>query len=205
MIIWVISTERERPSLLNTLYFGGIMDNQTGQQHEEEELGYLFNVEILIKGTTNPLALQALLKLLNSSTDIIDYRVNSGIELGQIIESTLASRKQSRIDKANAVTAKNNSKEAAKQQATAEKKKSEPASSNFKELAASDEFQAWIQNYISANKLVRLYVNRNGKRTSIPCRILNFLPETYALNVYHVDEKQVYTLKLSEVIDFLDT
>lgn len=171
------------------------MDNQTGQHHEEE-LGYLFNVEILIKGTTNPLALQALLKLLNGGPDIIDYRINSGIELGQIIESTLASRKQSRIDKARA---------ASTSPAATEKKKSEPTSGNFKELASSDEFQAWIQSYITGNKLVRLYINRNGKRTSIPCRILNFLPETYALNVYHVDEKQVYTLKLSEVIDFLDT
>ncbi|WP_178024304.1 hypothetical protein [uncultured Paenibacillus sp.] len=183
------------------------MDNQTGQ-HQEEELGYLFNVEILVKGKTNPLALQALLKLLNSGPDIIDYRINSGIELGQIIESTLASRKQSRIDKARSVTAKNNAKEAPKPPAAAEKKKSEPAAStsgNFKDIAASEEFQAWIQGYIKENKLVRLYVNRNGKRASIPCRILNFLPETYALNVYHVDEKQVYTLKLSEVIDFLDT
>ncbi|WP_059046243.1 hypothetical protein [Paenibacillus rubinfantis] len=191
------------------------MDNQTGQHHEEE-LGYLFNVEILIKGSTNPLALQALLKLLNEGPDIIDYRINSGIELGRIIESTLASRKQSRIDKARAATAKDSTKETAKDSgkeapkpsAAAEKKKSEPAASapgNFKDIAASEEFQAWIQSYITANKLVRLYVNRNGKRTSIPCRILNFLPETYALNVYHVDEKQVYTLKLSEVIDFLDT
>lgn len=181
------------------------MDNQTGQHHEEE-LGYLFNVEILIKGKTNPLALQALLKLLNGSPDIIDFRINSGIELGQIIESTLASRKQSRIDKARAVTAKNSAKETPKPPAAAEKKKSEPAASgNFKDIAASEEFQAWIQSYITGNKLVRLYVNRNGKWTSIPCRILNFLPETYALNVYHVDEKQVYTLKLSEVIDFLDT
>ncbi|MCK8486066.1 hypothetical protein M0651_02650 [Paenibacillus sp. MBLB2552] len=180
------------------------MDNQTGQHHEEE-LGYLFNVEILIKGTTNPLALQALLKLLNGGPDIIDYRINSGIELGQIIESTLASRKQSRIDKARAATTKSSGKEAPKSQAATEKKTSEPTSGNFKELASSDEFQAWIQSYITGNKLVRLYINRNGKRTSIPCRILNFLPETYALNVYHVDEKQVYTLKLSEVIDFLDT
>lgn len=179
------------------------MDNHTGQHHDEDS-GYLFNVEILIKGKSNPLALQALLKLLNDGPDVIDYRINSGIELGRIIESTLASRKQSRIDHARSVTAKNSAKETSKPPASAEKKKSEPASGNFKDLAASDEFQTWIQSYITENKLVRLYINRNGKRTSIPCRILNFLPETYALNVYHVDEKQVYTLKLSEVIDFLD-
>lgn len=159
------------------------MENQTGQHDNQEEVGYLFNVEILVKGTTNPLALQALLKLLNDSPDIIDYR----------------------IETAQAVKAKNNGKETSKQPAVVEKKKSEPASSNFKELATSDEFQAWIQSYITSNKLVRLYVNRNGKRTSMPCRILNFLPETYAVSVYHVDEKQVYTLKLSEIIDFSDT
>ncbi|MEC2342772.1 hypothetical protein P9H28_01460 [Paenibacillus barengoltzii] len=182
------------------------MENQTGQhQKQDDELGYLFNVEILVKGTTNPVALQALMKLLNDSPDIIDYRINSGIELGRIIESTLASRKQSRINTAQAEKAKNSGKETTKPSAAVEKKKSEPASSNFKELTTSDEFQDWIQSYITGNKLVRLYINRNGKRTSMPCRILNFLPETYAVSVYHVDEKQVYTLKLSEIIDFLDT
>lgn len=192
------------------------MDNQTGKQHEEE-LGYLFNVEILVKNKSNALALQSLLELLNSGSSIIDYRINSGIELGEIIESLLASRKQNFITKTYKRLGKAGAaKESGNPPAGSENKKSGPApktqpsgetaaAGNFKELAASEEFQAFIQSYITGNKLVRLLVNRNGKRINIPCRILNFLPETYALNVYHVDEKQVYTLKLSEIIDFLDT
>ncbi|MDU5951065.1 MAG: hypothetical protein E6Z15_28890, partial [Paenibacillus macerans] len=92
-----------------------------------------------------------------------------------------------------------------KPQPKAEAPVPDQAASGFKDFASSEEFQKWIQSYITGNKLVRLYINRNGERMSIPCRILNFLPETYALNVYHVDEKQVYNLKLSEIIDFLDT
>jgi hypothetical protein len=72
---------------------------------------------------------------------------------------------------------------------------------SFESMAKSQEFEKWIQKYIANNSLVRLLVNRNGKRISIPCRILNFLTDTYTLTVYHVDEKQVYSFHLSEIID----
>ncbi|WP_059051751.1 hypothetical protein [Paenibacillus senegalimassiliensis] len=180
------------------------MNKQTGQHHKEE-LGYLFNIEILVKNNSNALALQTLLELLNSSDKIIDYRINSGSELGKVIESMLANSKQAHITASH--------KHPEKTEVTKElpAKSSKPPipetaiSGSFKDIAASDEFQTWIQNYIKGNQLVRLYINRNGKRVNMPCRILNFQPETYTLSVYHVDEKQVYTLKLSEVIDLLDT
>lgn len=199
------------------------MNKQTGQHHKEE-LGYLFNIEILVKDNSNALALQALLELLNSSDKIIDYRINSGSELGKVIEAMLAHSKQAHImashkhpeklESPKDTAGKSGKKEAAIMPIPgkpAVKFKSEsPAadeatSSSFKDIAASDEFLVWIQSYIKNNQLVRLYINRNGKRVNMPCRILNFQPETYALSVYHVDEKQVYTLKLSEVIDLLDT
>lgn len=187
------------------------MDNHTGKQ--KEELGYLFNVEILVKNQSNALALQSLLELLNNGSSIIDYRINSGIELGEIIDALLETRKQTFISKTYKRLGKT---EPAKAHTENDKKPSEPevkpkapakkeVSGSFKDFASSENFQSWIQNYITGNKLVRLYIHRNGSRINIPCRILNFLPENAALNVYHVDEKQVYTLNLSEIIDFLDT
>ncbi|WP_018753340.1 hypothetical protein [Paenibacillus sanguinis] len=176
--------------------------NKQNEQHDEEELGYLFNVDILIKGNSNALALQSLLELLNNNDNIIDYRINSGSQLGKIIESMLANSKQAHIKSSHKhPEIQESPPKSSKLPVAAE----EAISSSFKDIAASEEFQAWIQNYINNNRLVRLYIKRNGKRINIPCRILNFQPEVYTLSVYHVDEKQVYTLKLSEVIDFLDT
>src|SRR5690606_2398156 len=89
---------------------------------------------------------------------------------------------------------------------TADKPKIAPTvKDSFAAVALSGDFGDWIQKYISENRLVRILVNRNGERMSIPCRILNFQSENYAINVYHVDEKQVYTFMLSEVIDFMET
>lgn len=202
------------------------MDNQTNNDHEQ--LGYLFNVEILVKGKSNAAALQSLLQVLNSGEPIIDYRINSGIELGQIIESLLATKKQSIISGSyNRLSMKAPGKPEApgkpkdrtgnltpdittdkttdKTKAPDKAELSPNVEDRFAAVAMSGNFQDWIQRYISENRLVRILINRNGERTSIPCRILNFQSETYAINVYHVDEKQVYTFMLSEVIDFIDT
>lgn len=190
------------------------MDNHNNNDHEQ--LGYLFNVEILVKSKSNATALQSLLELLNSGEQIIDYRINSGIELGEIIESLLAARKQSFISRSykrlttnsstkQEATEKNNDKVADKSKAPDELKIAPNAEDSFAALAMSGNFQDWIQKYISENRLVRILIYRNGERINIPCRILNFQSETYAINVYHVDEKQVYTFMLSEVIDFIET
>ncbi|WP_410769813.1 hypothetical protein [Fontibacillus sp. BL9] len=187
------------------------MDNQI-ENNKKEDLGYLFNVEILVRNDSNAKALQSLLALLNSGENIIDYRVNSGIELGEIIESLLTAKKQSIISKSyKRLTATEQSKKTpdaqpAKAKAPAQEPapKTQQGKGTFEEIAKSGEFEKWIKTYIADNRLVRLLINRNGERTSIPCRVLNFLPETYTLSVYHVDEKQVYTFNLSEIIDFID-
>ncbi|MCM3038814.1 hypothetical protein M3201_03750 [Paenibacillus motobuensis] len=174
---------------------------------DQEELGYLFNVEILVKEQTNAKALQKLLQLLNSSDDIIDYRINSGIELGAIINSMLANKKQSLINKSYKRInegASNPTPSETKDTKTPHAPKEQPESpqqNSFVSMAKSQYFENWVQKYIAENSLVRLLVNRNGKRVSIPCRILNFLTDTYTMTVYHVDEKQVYSFHLSEIID----
>ncbi|HER2178043.1 TPA: hypothetical protein VJS51_001896, partial [Streptococcus pyogenes] len=61
----------------------------------EEEIGFLFNVDILIKSRSNALALQSLLEFINKEEQIADFRIQSGIELGKIIEVTLQSKKDS--------------------------------------------------------------------------------------------------------------
>ncbi|WP_334073881.1 MULTISPECIES: hypothetical protein [Paenibacillus] len=169
------------------------MDKQS-EGKNKEELGYLFNVEILVRNNTNAKALQSLLQVLNQGKDIIDYRINSGIELGEIIESLLTAKKQSIISKSyKRLTNVESDKK------TPEAKKN---TSQFEQFAGSEEFQQWIKRHIADNRLVRLLVSRNGERVSIPCRILNYLAETSTINVYHVDEKQVYTFNLNEIIEF---
>ncbi|AZK48163.1 hypothetical protein [Paenibacillus lentus] len=189
------------------------MDNHNNNDHEQ--LGYLFNVEILVKSKSNAVALQSLLQLLNSGEQIIDYRINSGIELGEVIDSLLAAKKQSIISRSyKRLTTNTSTKQESSDishdkaddnsEATDKTKIAPNAENSFAAVAMSGNFQEWIQKYISENRLVRLLINRNGERVNIPCRILNFQVETYTINVYHVDEKQVYTFTLSEVIDFMD-
>lgn len=192
------------------------MNNQNNKN--DGELGFLFNVEILVKDETNAKALQSLLHLLNNANNIIDYRINSGIELGEIIESLLKAKKQSLISKsykrlkANDET-KNSSEDIVgtttqpspgSQSTKKSASQPKPEPSSFKEIAQSKDFQEWIQKYITGNRLVRIVIKKGEERISIPCRILNFISESYNLTVYHVDEKQVYTFKLSEIIDFID-
>jgi len=166
----------------------------------KEDLGYLFNVEILVRNETNAKALQSLLQVLNQGEDIIDYKINSGIELGEIIESLLTAKKKSIISKSYQRLTNVESDKKAKE--AKEAKDAKKSANQFEQFAGSEEFQQWIKRHIADNRLVRLLVNRNGERISIPCRILNFLAETSTINVYHVDEKQVYTFNLNEIIEF---
>lgn len=190
-------------------------DNTVKASGSKEDLGFLFNVEVLVRSETNAKALQLLLQTLNQSEHIIDYKINSGIELGTIIESLLASKKQSIITKSynrlHAGSDKDQGKEPSK--VPAEKKpipaKPEASANNvnktsFDDFAKNEEFTLWIQKFIIENRLVRLLVHRQGERISIPCRILNYMSDTSTINVYHVDEKRVYTFKLNEIIDFID-
>lgn len=46
---------------------------------------FMFNVDLLVYGESNALAMERLLHLLNQS-NFADYRIKSGIELGRLIE-----------------------------------------------------------------------------------------------------------------------
>lgn len=201
------------------------MENQKNDNSKEgntakaastkEDLGFLFNVEILVRSETNAKALQFLLQTLNQSGHIIDYKVNSGIELGTIIESLLSTKKQSIIsrsytrlhaakdeEQAKASSKTSNSKNSGS--VKAEQSQVSNKKTSFDDFAKNEEFTLWIQKFIIENRLVRLLVHRQGERVSIPCRILNYMSDTSTINVYHVDEKSVYTFKLNEIIDFID-
>ncbi|GIP20896.1 hypothetical protein [Paenibacillus sp. J22TS3] len=176
-------------------------------KNNNDELAYLFNVDILIKSKSNALALQSLIELLNQGK-LVDYRIKSGVELGEIIEATLSAKRQAMISKASKnpgedLTSKEPVREEVKKPAP---KPSLEVADKLSSMVNMNEaaIQSWIQNYVANNKLVRLSIERNRERVTLPCRILNYAPDTRTINVYHVDEKQVYTFRLSEIIDFVD-
>jgi hypothetical protein len=62
-----------------------------------------------------------------------------------------------------------------------------------------------IHEHIQSNRLIRLSINKGrGVKMNIPCRFLNFDPSNQQLTVYHVDEKQVYSINLNEIEDFIE-
>ncbi|RKP54161.1 hypothetical protein D7Z26_12350 [Cohnella endophytica] len=72
-------------------------------------------------------------------------------------------------------------------------------------IAQPDPLELRIRQYIESNKLIRLNINKGrGVKISMPCRVINFDSATQLLTAYHVDEKQVYTVKLNEIDDFLE-
>ncbi|WP_238996738.1 hypothetical protein [Paenibacillus pinistramenti] len=159
---------------------------------EKEENGFLFNVDILVKSPTNGHALQLLLQMLNShQAEVADYRVKSGIELGHIIDAALAAKRQAMASSVG--------KQPSGGSVTKKIEKSEHLTDS-----KGNPVSEWIQSLITSNRLVRVMIETPKGRHSIPCRILNYLPKEELINVYHVDEKQVYTYKLSEIIDILD-
>lgn len=152
--------------------------NRTKQ--DEAEHSFLFQVDILVKAKSNGSALERLLHVLNNG-DFADYRIVKGIQLGQVIEEALK-REQFAPGPETQRTL------------SAQSLASDPP---------KDELGARIQYYIDTNKLIRLSVNKGrGVKLSIPCRILRFDDVGQLLTVYHVDEKQVHTLKLFEIDDF---
>ncbi|NGZ75838.1 hypothetical protein [Saccharibacillus alkalitolerans] len=164
------------------------MNNKTSQ----ERSGFLFNVDILIEGSTNAQALQSLLELLNNSDKVVDQRINSGIELGKVIEAALVNLKTNYVEKSKAGLSSGHSFQA---KAAAAKKAPQAAPKPNSYLTPED-----IRDSISKNRLVRLTVNKpGGTRLSIPCRIINFDEAAQILSVYHVDEKQVYSFSLNEI------
>ncbi len=60
------------------------MDNNNGNK----KTGHLFNIEMMIEANSNGVALEKLTHILNNK-DVVDYKINSGIQLGSIIDSTI--------------------------------------------------------------------------------------------------------------------
>ncbi|OWA34629.1 hypothetical protein B9G55_15520 [Saccharibacillus sp. O16] len=179
------------------------MNNKTSQ----ERSGFLFNVDILIDGSTNAQALQNLLTLLNASDKVVDLRVNSGIELGKGIEAALANLKTNYLEKSKAgLSAATKNLQLQKTSASAlsasQTDLKTPSNPTVKTSAQPASYLTPddIRDSINKNRLVRLIVNKpGGNRLSIPCRILNFDETAQRLSVYHVDEKQVYSFSLNEI------
>ncbi|WP_440118231.1 hypothetical protein [Paenibacillus sp. QZ-Y1] len=188
----------------------------------EEEIGFLFNVDILIKSRSNALALQSLLEFINKEEQIADFRIQSGIELGKIIEVTLQSKKDSFVTLHNerkktqsnagqktstptqTTTTPIPAKPQNQQETSATQKETSPESPTVTPVTTGNSFDAWIDTLIKENRLTRIVVNnKNGKHQSIPCRILNFDRDNNVVSVYHVDEKQVYTFRTNEIDEFL--
>ncbi|MFC4305132.1 hypothetical protein [Cohnella boryungensis] len=68
-----------------------------------------------------------------------------------------------------------------------------------------DPLELRIRFFIETSKLIRININKGrGVKLSIPCRILNYDSDKHLITVYHVDEKQVYTVGLNEIDDFIE-
>ncbi|MGF7046614.1 hypothetical protein J2T13_001112 [Paenibacillus sp. DS2015] len=180
------------------------MNNKQGN----EDSGYLFNVDILIKEQSNAIALQLLLEMINKNEDVLDFRVKSGIELGEIIESLIQTKKKSIISKNN-LKPKPISSEKKAFKAPIPIIENQPKvnaaivpSTVESSSMYTDDPTEWIKLCIQDNRLVRMTTNLQGQIKSIPCRILNYDQEHQLINVYHVDEKQVYSFMLNEIIEF---
>lgn len=193
------------------------MNHETAESNDHS---YLFKVDILVEAKTNGEALEQLLRVLNGS-GFADYRIDSGIDLGQIIEAALALKKKKpepAAAQAQSTAASNKAKiaaavEKAKEKAATTKSgaasSSGPDSSSSRAVSAtsasSDELEKRIRNYIETNKLIRLSVNKGrGVKLSMPCRIISFDARSQLLTAYHVDDKQVHSFNLFEIDDFME-
>ncbi|WP_051287297.1 hypothetical protein [Paenibacillus taiwanensis] len=181
---------------------------------------YKFSLDILIESNSNAAALEKILRLLQHDPDVLDLRVQSGSQLGSMLQLLEAMQKQ-----AHTATTPFGSVLASRQsaQANVNGNKQQPTAqpSTVAANAASQQGQAatnksntsapsstgptlviekQIEQYIQHQTLTRLSINKGkGIKMSLPCRILNYDSSSQLLNVYHVDEKQVYAFHLYEI------
>lgn len=188
---------------------------------------FKFNVDILVQGESNVAALEALLQLLHQHPDVLDARVQSGNELGSLLELAEAMQqrniKQSplgklavhaaadhRVDHSSPRT--NNKRNAGAQSPALVANVNKPARTAATEYTKPSQQQSndarlqdvenQLKSYIEQNRLLRLRINKGkGITLNLPCRILNYDASNQLLNVYHVDEKQVYAFNLNEIED----
>lgn len=160
--------------------------------------GYLFSVEVLVKGRTNGHALELLTHLLNEQ-QVTDYRIIKGINLGQIIAANLDKTNDKITQaKSGAITAPTTVQ---KLQTANVKKESKAVDSKGTKSQHQPIIQQ-IEKFKEEKSLVRLTINKGkGAILSLPCRILNFDWTTGNITAYHVDEKKVYSIDLNEIDD----
>ncbi|MBW5447753.1 hypothetical protein GE107_16990 [Cohnella sp. CFH 77786] len=176
---------------------------------ETDNNSFLFQVDILVSARTNGEALERLLHVLNAG-EFADFRVGSGIQLGQVIEEALAKGKRKTESAGSPATQADQAKVAAAvakaKDAVAKANANAPVPPKTPEAAPpSDELEQRIRQYIETNKLIRLNVNKGrGIKLNIPCRMISFDKASQLLTVYHVDEKQVHSFKLFEIDDFVE-
>jgi hypothetical protein len=170
-----------------------------------DQSSFVFNIEVLVEGKNNAAALEQLLHALNNA-NFVDFRIQSGIQLGEQIElrTKNASSVQPVAIPSSMDVSVTNSNPIAEQQITKDeknkpKKSNKPAPDVYEDLSYFDKIKAIMKN----NTLIRLIVNKGlGIKLNIPCRIINMDEAENIITVYHVDEKQVYTFRLNEIEDF---
>lgn len=155
---------------------------------------YVYNVQILVEDEHHASALTQLLNKLNKA-DFVDYKVVSGITLGQEIDA--------RVNNADTKTSIPIPRTDTKTTAASSPSVSAAPKQQNEQYDLSIEVFRQCKN---KNKLIRLIVNRGlGIKASIPCRVINIDENDLLITVYHVDEKQVYTFRLNEIEDFIES
>ncbi len=174
----------------------------TNKQQTNDDTEFLFNVDLMITGKNNAVALQKLLDILNNQQELADFRVVNGIKLGVQIEQAIQAAGQQQTAVHIPASMKSKPSPASPPPTTTPNEIPAP-----KETSSSqeDDMGSWLSMYIESSQLIRVTINRRGERMSIPCRILKYDNDDQTISVYHVDEKQVYTFKLNEIDDFQQT
>ncbi len=174
----------------------------TNMQQTNDDTEFLFNVDLMITGKNNAVALQKLLDILNNQQELADFRVVNGIKLGVQIEQAIQAAGQQQT--AVHIPASMKSKPSPASPPPTTTPNETPASKDTSS-SQEDDMGSWLSMYIESAQLIRVTINRRGDRMSIPCRILKYDNDDQTISVYHVDEKQVYTFKLNEIDDFQQT
>jgi hypothetical protein len=162
---------------------------------------YLFNVDLLIEADSNGQALEKLLRILNES-DSRDFKINSGITLGALIDKTLSEHPNwEPVPEVKKKEAPRSSKSASEASPPAQDKRPQPEPKN-----ETSDILKRLNEFIAKNTLIRLTILKGkGVKISLPCRIVGYDSASQVVTVYHVDEKKVYQFRLSEIEDFIIT
>ncbi|WP_322903368.1 hypothetical protein [Paenibacillus campi] len=172
------------------------------KQQTNDDTEFLFNVDLMITGKSNAVALQKLLDILNNQQELADFRIVTGIKLGTKIEQTLDATSVQRIPLKIPVSVTTKRSSIVQTRTKTETKPKVASSPSTSQQSSNSDMGNWLSMYIENSHLIRLTINRRGERMSIPCRVLKYDNDDQTISVYHVDEKQVYTFKLNEIDDF---